>query len=124
MDAKTINQLLDQPFHLLIGGELQPGSDQFESVNPAAEQVISEVPAASSEQIDQAVAAANLAQPSWAALTMGERQTILSRVAEILRANSEAWGMLDGHRKWQCVLSDAQRCGRWRLDARLLLFDR
>ena len=56
--------------HMLIGGELVPSEagEWLESVNPANEETLGHVPAATVADVNRAVEAAEAAQPAWAAL--------------------------------------------------------
>ena len=60
---------------MLIGGELVESKDGgwLESINPANEEPIGRVPMGSKADMDAAVAAAEKAQPAWAALAMSAR---------------------------------------------------
>ena len=55
---------------MLIGGELvaSEGGEWLESVNPADEETLGHVPAGTAADVNRAVAAAEAAQPAWAAL--------------------------------------------------------
>ncbi|MBD8492205.1 aldehyde dehydrogenase [Pseudomonas syringae] len=80
--------MLDVP--LLIGGQSRPAGDgrTFERRNPVTGEVVSTVAAATLEDADAAVAAAQAAFPAWAALAPNERRTRLLKAAEQLQANS------------------------------------
>ncbi|MHC0054721.1 aldehyde dehydrogenase family protein [Actibacterium sp. D379-3] len=69
---------------MLIGGALVGSSDgKWDlSVNPANEEVIGRSPAATKEDVDRAVAAADAAFPAWAAMTVDERSAILMTFAD------------------------------------------
>lgn len=71
---------------LLIGGESRPAADGrvFERRNPVTGEVVSRVAAATLEDADAAVAAAQAAFPVWAALAPNERRARLLRAAELL----------------------------------------
>ena len=71
---------------LLIGGESRPAADGrvFERRNPVTGEVVSRVAAATLEDADAAVAAAQAAFPAWAALAPNERRARLLRAAELL----------------------------------------
>lgn len=81
---------------LLIGGELVAGDGPALTVeNPATEATIADVPAASSEQVAAAVAAARGAQRAWGReLTAAERAEALHEVASGLRARTEELAQL------------------------------
>jgi acyl-CoA reductase-like NAD-dependent aldehyde dehydrogenase len=75
---------------LLIGGEPVDGNGPtFAVENPYTTEAIVELPAASAEQVDAAVAAARKAWPGWAQTTAGERCELLHEVARRLREEAE-----------------------------------
>ncbi len=83
--------MLDVP--LLIGGRSCPSRDErtFERRNPVTGEVVSRVAAATLEDADAAVAAAQAAFPAWAALAPNERRTrLLKAAAEMRRSASTA----------------------------------
>ncbi len=66
------------PPSLLVGGEMQPGrGDAIEVVNPATEEPIATIPGANAAQVDDAVAAAAGAHPSWRKTPAAERGEML-----------------------------------------------
>jgi acyl-CoA reductase-like NAD-dependent aldehyde dehydrogenase len=71
---------------LLIGGQARPAADGrvFERCNPLTGEVVSRVAAATLEDADAAVAAAQAAFPAWAALAPNERRARLLKAAELL----------------------------------------
>ncbi len=77
----------DRP--MLIGGEFVTGSEWIESISPATEEPLGRVPAGSAEDVDRAVAAAEGAQPGWAALSIWERGTKLRAMAMAIRVRAE-----------------------------------
>jgi betaine-aldehyde dehydrogenase len=83
IDAKLIHG------RMLINGELadSDSGELLESINPATEESLGYVPAASAADIDRAVAAAEAAQPAWAALEPRERSKLVRKVAQALREN-------------------------------------
>lgn len=80
--------MLDVP--LLIGGKSCPARDgrTFERCNPVTGEVVSRVAAATLEDADAAVAAAQAAFPAWAALAPNERRTRLLAAAESMQARA------------------------------------
>ena len=80
--------MLDVP--LLIGGQSCPARDgrTFERRNPVTGELVSRVAAATLEDADAAVAAAQQAFPAWAALAPNERRSRLLKAAEQLQARS------------------------------------
>src|SRR3990167_2798417 len=71
---------------LLIGGQSRAAADGrvFERCNPVTGEVVSQVAAATLEDADAAVAAAQAAFPAWAALAPNERRARLLKAAEML----------------------------------------
>lgn len=68
--------------HIYIDGAWRsPSDDQVtEVVNPATEQVVATVPAATAKDVDAAVAAARAALPAWSRTTPAERGVFLDRL--------------------------------------------
>ena len=65
-------------------------SDHFrEIVSPVTGETIAEVPDASAEDVDRAVAAARAAQPSWAALSAWERAKVCHAIADLIDERRE-----------------------------------
>ncbi len=81
---------------LLIDGAFVTGEGAVETIlNPATGEIITEVPEASSSQIDAAVAAAEKAFPAWARTTPAERSAMLAKVADALEARAEEFAALE-----------------------------
>jgi betaine-aldehyde dehydrogenase len=78
------------PTQLLIGGRLLDGDGESAAIeNPFTTEAIVELPFASAEQVDAAVAAAREAWPGWARTSAGERCELLHEVARRLRESAE-----------------------------------
>lgn len=73
-----------------INGELiEPYLGQYiDNVEPATGQVYSQIPDSTAEDLEQAVAAAEKAQPAWAALSLEKRAAILTKVADAIDGHS------------------------------------
>lgn len=76
---------------MYIGGEMTAGSgsEWITTVNPATEEPIGRVPAATAEDVNAAVAAAKAAQPAWAAKSIFERGALLRALAATFRARAQ-----------------------------------
>jgi lactaldehyde dehydrogenase / glycolaldehyde dehydrogenase len=72
---------------MLIDGELLNSETALLVVNPATEEVIYEVPAATSEHVNMAVLAAERAQINWARLPAIQRARHLHEIADAIRRN-------------------------------------
>ena len=83
---------------LLIGGQARPAADGrvFERCNPLTGEVVSRVAAATLEDADAAVAAAQAAFPAWAALAPNERRARLLKAAEQMAARAPEFLALAG----------------------------
>src|SRR5262249_56201412 len=68
---RTVNTTREQDavsgFKLLIGGKLVEGAGTLDVINPATGRVLTTTPRADRGQLEQAIAAAKAAFPSWAA---------------------------------------------------------
>jgi aminomuconate-semialdehyde/2-hydroxymuconate-6-semialdehyde dehydrogenase len=75
----------------VIGGEERgaSGGGTFEKLAPATGEPISLVARCSADDVAVAVAAAEAAQPDWAARPVEERGRILRRVAQLLERDRE-----------------------------------
>jgi acyl-CoA reductase-like NAD-dependent aldehyde dehydrogenase len=76
--------------NLLIGGRFQAAKDgrRFERSNPVTGEVVCRAAAATVDDVDQAVNAAQAAFPAWAALAPGERRMRLLKAADLLDART------------------------------------
>ena len=68
----------------LINGKSVPGTDYFESINPATQEVLAEVATGGEAEVNAAVAAAKDAFPAWAGLPAPERAKIIRRLGELI----------------------------------------
>ena len=76
-------------YEMLIDGEFVTSSRMLSVINPATEEVISEVPACTIEDVNRAVLAAEEAQKNWAALPAIRRAGYLREIATLVRANRD-----------------------------------
>jgi len=86
-----------QEFKMLIGGEFVDSSNGeiLAVTNPSTGQQIAEVPSASAQDIDKAVAAAKAAQPAWESLGVHGRAACMEKFGQLVRDNRERLAMLD-----------------------------
>ena len=82
-------------YGMFIDGEFTPGKDVFKTINPASEEVLSEVALAGPEDVDRAVAAARRAFETWSALPGAERAKYLFRIARIIQERSRELAVLE-----------------------------
>lgn len=81
-------------YKLLINGELVNGDSTMPVINPATEELISECPRASEAQLNDAVAAAKAAYPSWAATPIEQRKEVVLKIADVIEANAQELAQL------------------------------
>ncbi|HVU91247.1 MAG TPA: aldehyde dehydrogenase family protein, partial [Jatrophihabitans sp.] len=87
-----VGAFLDRDHGLVIdGSSTSSRGGALDVVDPASEQVISRVAAASPADVDDAVAAARRAFESgvWSGLAPTERATVLWRAADVIEARRE-----------------------------------
>jgi acyl-CoA reductase-like NAD-dependent aldehyde dehydrogenase len=76
-------------FRLLIDGEMVEGDLAMDVLNPATGAVVAQCPRASKAQLDRAVAAAKAAFAGWSAVSVQDRRSRISAMAEIITANAD-----------------------------------
>lgn len=76
-------------YGLLIDGKIVPSNATLDVFNPATNEAFAQAPAASVEQMNEAVAAAKRAFPAWAALSWDEREAYCVRLYEAVEAQKE-----------------------------------
>lgn len=82
-------------YRLLVGDtELSAGSTMA-AIAPGTGETVAEVPLADAAVVDQAVGAANEAQPAWAALSAAERGRYLRDLADAVRSQGERLARID-----------------------------
>lgn len=64
-------------------------TDRISVLNPATEEVLSEVPESTSEQVERALDAATAAQPAWAKTPAQQRAGALRRIASKIRGQAD-----------------------------------
>jgi aldehyde dehydrogenase (NAD+) len=82
-------------YGLFIDGAFAEGKGTFKTVNPATEEVLSEVALGGPEDVDRAVAAARRAYGEWSALPGSERAKYLFRIARIIQERSRELAVLE-----------------------------
>ncbi|BCW20790.1 gamma-aminobutyraldehyde dehydrogenase [Arthrobacter sp. NtRootA9] len=94
-DAPPVPSL--PPFGQFIGGQFvaSTSTEKVDVVNPATEEMLTQVPAGTAEDVDAAVEAAVAAKDAWAATTPRDRSAVLLRIANIIEANREVFETLE-----------------------------
>lgn len=78
-------------------------------INPATEQIIATVPAASVEETDEAIQRAHAAWPAWREVAPGDRANLLRRFSDVVREHAEELAQLEvanaghtiGNARWE-----------------------
>lgn len=87
---------LKASYGLFIDGEFVDGAGTpFKTINPATEETLAEVAAASSDDVDRAVRAARKAFGGWSALPGVERAKYLFRIARIIQERARELAVLE-----------------------------
>lgn len=88
---------IESRYGLYIDGEFcEPASKKyFDTINPATEDVLSQIADANENDVDRAVKAASRAFPAWAALPGSERAKYLYRIARILQERAREFAVLE-----------------------------
>ena len=76
-------------FQLTIDGKSVSTAESFAVINPATEDVVAQAPKASIDDLNNAVAAAKKAFPSWSLTADSERARMVHAIGEALEAHSE-----------------------------------
>ncbi|KAK1700644.1 aldehyde dehydrogenase [Colletotrichum godetiae] len=88
-----------QPTGLFINNEFVPSStgQTIPAIDPATEEEIARVHAATEEDVDKAVkaAAAALKNPSWKELSASDRGILMARLADLMESNKELLATID-----------------------------
>jgi 5-carboxymethyl-2-hydroxymuconic-semialdehyde dehydrogenase len=71
----------------LINGKSVPGTDYFETVNPATQEVLAEVASGGEAEVNAAVAAAKAAFPKWAATPVRSVPSLVRKLGDLIAAS-------------------------------------
>ena len=86
---------IDSAYGLFIDGAFTKAGKTFATINPATEDELARVTAASARDVDRAVAAARRAQLRWAALSGAERGKYLFRIARLIQEHARELAVLE-----------------------------
>ena len=78
-----------------INGKFIDTENTIEDINPATGDIIAHIPKSSSNEVEQAVTAADLARKNWAKLSLEKRAIWLDRIADNLESKSEEIASLE-----------------------------
>src|SRR6202165_2584211 len=88
-----------EPGRLLIAGRWVETAKKFDTINPATAEVLTQISAASGEDVDRAVAAARHAfedrNGAWRKLSASERGRLIWKLADLLEKNIDEFAELE-----------------------------
>jgi aldehyde dehydrogenase (NAD+) len=88
-----------KPGKLLIDGQWIDGSKKFSTINPATEEVLTEIAEASADDVDRAVQGARRAfedrSGAWRKLSASERGRLIWKLADLVEKNIDELGELE-----------------------------
>lgn len=84
----------------------------YTTINPSTDQPLADVPFATAEDVESAVASAKAAFPGWKKLHVDERGKMLKALSRAVRERAEMFGMLDAldcGNPYQAMVDDANK---------------
>src|SRR5260370_20185570 len=90
----TTEECAMSDFRLLISGKLVEGAGALDVINPATGRTLAVAPRADQAQLEQAVAAAKTAFPTWSATPLRQRAALLVQLADALEAEQGQFARL------------------------------
>jgi acyl-CoA reductase-like NAD-dependent aldehyde dehydrogenase len=103
---------LRSDFFLLIDGQLRGSAEHLDVINPAEGVAFARCPAATSQDLDDAVAAARRAFKSWRKTSYSERATYIKTLAAALSANQNSLGELLTREQGKPIAQSIAEIGR------------
>ena len=93
-ESKSIVKIAPQYGHF-INGDFVKGKNHFPTINPATEEVLSQISLGGKSELDKAVTAATKAFSKWSKLTGAEHGKYLYRIARILQERAREFAVLE-----------------------------
>lgn len=94
-ESRSVVKISSEYGHF-INGEFVAGANHFPSINPANEEVLSQIALGSSADVDRAVKAARVAYEAvWSKMSGRERGKYLYRIARILQERAREFAVLE-----------------------------
>ncbi|MBG6120207.1 MULTISPECIES: aldehyde dehydrogenase family protein [unclassified Sphingobium] len=81
-------------FNMLINGRFESGPASFDVINPATGEAFASCPRADLSLLNEAVAAAKMAFPAWAATPINERAALVAKLADALEARVDEFARI------------------------------
>ena len=86
---QQISNYIGGNFHAPIDG------NYLDNINPATGEIYGQIPDSNSKDIEEAIAAAKNAFPTWSTTTLEQRFKILNRIAELIDANLDTLALAE-----------------------------
>ena len=106
----------ERDYVMTIGGKPVRGHATIPVIDPATGEIFATAPDCTPEQLDEAVASAKAAFPSWRSTPIAERQAMVARAGELLMAQSEELGRLftqEQGRPLPMAIGEIAQAGQW-----------
>ncbi len=87
----------------LIDGQSVAGSNYFETVNPATQEVLAEVAAGTEAEVHAAVAAAKAAFPKWAATPAAQRAKLMHKLGDLIARHAPEIAAMESNDTGQVI---------------------
>ena len=107
---------MNNDFTMTIDGRAVQSDKVMDVINPATGQVFAQAPDCSTEQLDEAVAAAKAAFKSWKTTPIEERQAMVRQAGELLIEHAQDLSRLftrEQGRPVEAALQEIQGTGEW-----------
>ncbi|OCH90319.1 aldehyde dehydrogenase family protein [Obba rivulosa] len=114
MSASTIS--FDRDFTHIVNGKKVTSPHSLSIINPSTEEIITSVPIATSEQLEQTVKAASDVFPSWASLPVEKRQDALIRLGNLVEQHLASFVDLlvkEGGKSRDLATIEVSQCVAW-----------
>ena len=94
-ESRSIVKISDSYGHF-INGKFEEGTSHFPSINPATEEILSQIAQGNSDDVDRAVDAARVAYEAiWSKMSGRERGKYLYRIARIMQERAREFAVLE-----------------------------
>lgn len=84
----TMGSTNERSFFNIINGEKRTAENTHRATDPRTEELLWEVPIATTQDLEEAVTAANKAFQSWKWSTLSERQEVLGKICQVIEENA------------------------------------
>ena len=103
-------------FSMTISGKNVSGSESFDVVNPATEEVFATAPNCTQQELERAISAAESALPNWRGTTLDERRNVMNAMAGKIAENAETLARLlikEQGKPYEAAMADVMGGAHW-----------